>query len=149
MNIVRGERMGKYKNIINLPHKQSAKRPHMSLLDRAAQFAPFAALTGYDDAIKETGRLTGEKIELSEEDLNVLNVKYQILVDRLHEENEVEFTYFVPDVAKSGGAYVTKQGIVKKVDDYERLIALYDGTKIPMDDVLTIEGDVFSFTDSI
>ena len=141
--------MEKYKDIINLPHKQSVKRPHMSLLDRAAQFAPFAALTGYDDAIKETGRLTGEKIELSEEDLNLLNMKYQILVDKLHEKHEVEFTYFVPDGAKSGGAYVTKQGIVKKVDDFERLITLYDGTKIPMDDVLTIEGDIFNFTDLI
>ena len=139
--------MEKYKDIINLPHKQSTRRPHMSLLDRAAQFAPFAALTGYDDAIKETGRLTGEKIELSEEDLNLLNMKYQILIDKLHEEHEVEFTCFVPDVAKSGGVYVTKQGIVKKVDDFERLIILYDGTKIPMDDILTIEGELFSFTD--
>lgn len=135
--------MGKYDDIINLPHKQSAKRPHMSLLDRAAQFAPFAALTGYDDAVKETARLTDERIEMSEENLNVLNMKYQILVDRLDEEHEVSFTYFVPDGAKSGGAYVTKQGIVKKVDDFERLITLCDGTRIPMDDILTIDGDIF------
>lgn len=139
--------MEKYKDIINLPHKQSSKRPHMSLLDRAAQFAPFAALTGYDDAIREEGRITDEKIELSEEDMKVLNMKYQILVDRLNESHEVEFTYFVPDAAKSGGSYVTKQGIVKKVDDFERLITLYDGTKIPMDDILTIDGDVFKSTD--
>lgn len=136
--------MDKYKDIINLPHKQSTKRPHMSLLDRAAQFAPFAALTGYDDAVKETARLTDEKIELSEENLNVLNMKYQILVDRLDEEHEVVFTYFIPDKNKSGGAYVEKRGVVKKVDDYERLITLYDGTKIPMDDVLAIDGDFFS-----
>lgn len=136
--------MDKYKDIINLPHKQSTKRPHMSLLDRAAQFAPFAALTGYDDAVKETARLTDEKIELSEENLNVLNMKYQILVDRLDEEHEVIFTYFIPDKNKSGGAYVEKRGVVKKVDDYERFITLYDGTKIPMDDVLTIDGDIFS-----
>lgn len=116
----------------------------MSLLDRAAQFAPFAALTGYDDAVKETVRLTDEKIEMSEENLNVLNMKYQILVDRLSEEHEVTFTYFIPDRAKSGGAYVTKQGIVKKVDDYKRLITLYDGMKIPMDDILTIDGEIFS-----
>ena len=135
--------MGKYDDIINLPHKQSAKRPHMSLLDRAAQFAPFAALTGYDDAVKETARLTDERIEMSEENLNVLNMKYQILVDRLDEEHEVSFTDFVPDGAKSGGAYVTKQGIVKKVDDFERLITLCDGTRIPMDDILTIDGDIF------
>ena len=135
--------MDKYKDIINLPHKQSNKRPHMPLLDRAAQFAPFAALTGYDDAVKETARLTDERIEMSEENLNVLNMKYQILVDRLDEEHEVSFTYFVPDGAKSGGAYVTKQGIVKKVDNFERLITLCDGTRIPMDDILTIDGDIF------
>ena len=135
--------MDKYKDIIYLPHKQSTKRPHMSLLDRAAQFAPFAALTGYDDAVKETARLTDEKIEMSEENLNVLNMKYQILVDRLDEEHEVVFTYFIPDKNKSGGAYVEKRGVVKKVDDYERLITLYDGTKIPMDDVLAIDGDFF------
>ena len=135
--------MDKYKDIINLPHKQSTKRPHMSLLDRAAQFAPFAALTGYDDAVKETARLTDEKIEISEENLNVLNMKYQILVDLLDEEHEVVFTYFIPDKNKSGGAYVEKRGVVKKMDDYERLITLYDGTKIPMDDVLAIDGDFF------
>ena len=136
--------MDKYKDIINLPHKQSNKRPHMSLLDRAAQFAPFAALTGYDDAVKETARLTDEKIEMSEENLNVLNMKYQILIDRIDEEHEVVFTYFIPDKNKSGGAYVEKRGVVKKVDDYERLITLCDGTRIPMDDVLTIDGEIFS-----
>lgn len=141
--------MDKYKDIINLPHKQSTKRPRMSLLDRAAQFAPFAALTGYDDAIKETGRLTDEKIEMSEENLNELNLKFQVLVDLLDEEHEVSFTYFIPDGAKAGGAYITKQGIVKKVDDYERLITLYDGTKIPMDDVLAIEGEIFNSIDEV
>ena len=133
----------KYDSIINLPHHVSKKRPQMSMLNRAAQFAPFAALTGYDDAIKETGRLTDEKIELGEEELTALNMKYQILVDLLDEEHEVTFTYFVPDGAKSGGAYVTKQGIVKKMDDYERTITLFDGTKIPMDDVMAIDGDIF------
>lgn len=139
--------MDKYKDIINLPHKQSTKRPRMPLLDRAAQFAPFAALAGYDDAINETGRLTDEKIELSEENLNELNMKYQILVDKLDDEKIVSFTYFVPDGTKSGGAYITKQGIVKKVDDYERLITLYDSTKIPMDDILAIDGDIFNSMD--
>lgn len=133
----------KYDSIINLPHHVSTKRPQMSMLNRAAQFAPFAALTGYDDAIRETGRLTDEKIELSEEELTALNMKYQILIDLLDEEHEMEFTYFVPDGAKSGGAYVTKQGIVKKIDDYERTITLFDGTKIPMDDVMAIDGDIF------
>lgn len=136
--------MEKYKDIINLPHKQSSKRPHMSLLDRAAQFAPFAALVGYDDAIKETGRLTDERIELSEENLAVLNSRYQMLVDHLGEEPEVTITYFVPDIYKAGGAYIEKTGVVKKLDTYERMITMVDGTRILMDDVLTLEGDIFS-----
>ena len=136
--------MEKYKDIINLPHKQSSKRPHMSLLDRAAQFAPFAALVGYDDAIKETGRLTDERIEMSEEKLAVLNARYQILVDHLGEEPEVAITYFVPDIYKTGGSYITTTGVVKKLDTYERLVTMVDGTRILMDDVLTLEGDIFS-----
>lgn len=141
--------MEKYKDIINLPHKQSSKRPHMSLLDRAAQFAPFAALTGYDDAIKETGRLTDERIEMSEEKLAVLNARYQILVDHLSEEPEVAITYFVPDIYKNGGSYITTTGVIKKLDTYERLITMTDGTKILMDDVLTLEGDFFSAAEQL
>ena len=141
--------MDKYKDIINLPHKQSSKRPHMSLLDRAAQFAPFAALTGYDDAIKETGRLTDERIEMSEENLAVLNTRYQILVDHLGEEPEVAITYFVPDIYKTGGSYITTTGVVKKLDTYERLITMVDGARILMDDVLTLEGEIFAAAESI
>lgn len=136
--------MEKYEDIINLPHKQSSKRPHMTLLDRAAQFAPFAALTGYDDAIKETGRLTDERIEMSEEKLAVLNERYQILVDHLGDEPEVTITYFVPDIYKTGGSYITTTGVVKKLDTYERLITMVDGSRILMDDVLLLEGDIFS-----
>ncbi len=141
--------MEKYKDIINLPHKQSSKRPHMSLLDRAAQFAPFAALVGYDDAIKETGRLTDERIEMSEENLVVLNTRYQILVDHLGEEPEVTITYFVPDIYKTGGSYIEKTGVVKKLDAYERLITMADGTRIFMDDVLTLEGNIFTEAEPI
>ncbi len=99
--------MPDYDDIINLPHHVSTKRPQMSMLDRAAQFSPFAALTGYDAAIKETGRLTDEKIEMDEESLNMLNMKFQLLVDALDENQEVSFTYFKPDETKAGGAYVT------------------------------------------
>ena len=136
-----------YDDIINLPHHVSTKRPQMSMLDRAAQFAPFAALTGYDAAIKETGRLTDERIEMDEESLNMLNMKFQLLVDALDENQEVSFTYFKPDETKAGGAYVTAIGSVKKVDDYERLITMYDGTKIPMDDVYSIESEIFKVLD--
>mgnify|MGYP000480865275 FL=1 len=136
-----------YEDIINLPHHISTKRPQMSMLDRAAQFSPFAALTGYDAAIKETGRLTDEKIEMDEESLNMLNMKFQLLVEVLDENQEVSFTYFKPDERKAGGAYVTATGIVKKVDDYERLITMKDGTKIPMDDVYSIESEIFKALD--
>lgn len=133
-----------YDDIINLPHHVSKIRPQMSMLDRAAQFSPFAALTGYDAAIKETGRLTDEKSELDEEALTDLNMRYQLLVDALDEEPEVKITYFKPDERKSGGEYVTVTGTVKKVDDFERLITMQNGTKIPMDDVLAVDWDFFS-----
>lgn len=136
-NVMSG--MEKYSEIINLPHKQSVKRPHMSMLARAAQFAPFAALTGYDDAIEETGRLTDERTELSEEALAALNAKFQILADELDAKREVDFTYFVPDETKAGGAYVTRQGVVKRIDSNEGVIVLRDGQKIPMGDVIAID----------
>ena len=134
----------RYNEIINLPHHVSKTRPQMPMSDRAAQFAPFAALTGYDSAIKETGRLTDEKIEMDEEALNILNMKFQILVDRLDDEPEVTFTYFKPDERKAGGAYLEVTGTVKKVDDFERLIVMQNGTKMPMDDILNIEGEIFA-----
>ena len=136
-----------YDDIINLPHHVSTKRPQMSMLDRAAQFSPFAALTGYDAAIKETGRLTDEKIEMDEESLNMLNMKFQLLVEALDDEHEVSFTYFKPDETKAGGAYVTATGSVKKIDYYGRLITMKDGTKIPMDDVSSIESEIFKAID--
>ena len=135
---------GQYDDIINLPHHVSATRPQMPLLDRAAQFAPFAALTGYDAAIKETGRLTDEKIEMDEEALNILNMKFQLLVDNLHDEPEVSFTYFKPDERKAGGAYLEMTGTVKKVDDFERVITMQDGTKMLMDNILNIDGEIFA-----
>lgn len=135
---------GKYDEIMSLPHHVSKTRPQMPMSDRAAQFSPFAALTGYDSAIKETGRLTDEKIELDEETLMALNMRYQLLMDSLKDSPEVRINYFKPDERKSGGAYVTVTGVVKKVDDYERLITMQDGMAIPMDDVLTIEGELFS-----
>ena len=134
----------RYDEIINLPHHVSKTRPQMPMSDRAAQFAPFAALTGYESAIKETGRLTDEKIELDEEALTALDLKYQLLMDALNEEPEIEITYFKPDERKSGGEYVTVIGAVKKVDDFERRITMQDGTKISMDDVLSIDGELFS-----
>lgn len=132
-----------YDDIINLPHYVSPTRPRMSMIDRAAQFSPFAALTGYDAAIRETGRLTDQRIELSEDSRAALDRKQQLLVECLADHPEVSVTYFIPDERKSGGAYVTVTGIVKKVDDYQRLLLLTDGTKIPLDDILDLESELF------
>ena len=134
----------KYNEIMGLPHHVSKTRPQMPMSDRAAQFTPFAALTGYDAAIKETGRLTDERIELDEEALTALDMKYQLLMDALDDEPEVTITYFQPDERKAGGKFVSAVGAVKKIDDFERRITMRDGTRIPMDDVLSIDGELFS-----
>ena len=133
---------GKYDSIIELPHHVSQKRPQMSMHDRAAQFSPFAALTGYDEAVHETARLTDSKIELSEEELQALNMKYNALIEQLDEQPEVKFLYFVPDEKKTGGSYVTVTGIVRKVDKFKRVIILQSGETIQMDNVI----DISSFT---
>ena len=125
----------RYDEIMELPHHVSKTRPQMPMSDRAAQFAPFAALTGYDSAIKETGRLTDERIELDEEALAALDRKYQLLMDALDDEPEVTIIYFQPDERKAGGQYVSATGTVKKVDTFGRRILLQDGTRIPLDSV--------------
>jgi hypothetical protein len=128
----------RYDEIINLPHHVSTTRPQMPLSDRAAQFAPFAALTGYEPAIKETGRLTNERIELDEEALAALDRKYQLLMDTLDDTPEVTIIYFQPDERKAGGQYVSATGTVKKVDTFGRRILLQDGTRIPLDSVFDL-----------
>ena len=135
--------MSKYDSIINLPHKQSNRRQHMSISNRAAQFAPFAALTGYDSAITETGRLTDEKRELSEETKQELNIKINFIADHLANRNKVTITYFQPDTKKAGGAYIDYTGIVKRIDNYEGVIVFEDGTQIFIDDITQIYSPAF------
>ena len=101
----------KYDEILSLPHHVSKTRPQMPMSDRAAQFAPFAALTGYDSAIKETGRQTDEKIELDEEALTALDMKYQLLMDVFDDAPEVTITFFQPDERKAGGKYASQVGV--------------------------------------
>lgn len=132
-----------YSDIIDHPHYVSKTRPQMSELERAAQFSPFAALTGYDAAISETGRLTDEKIELGEETRAVLDMKQQYLLDMISDQPEITVTYFIPDTKKSGGAYVSVTGNLKRIDEYERLMLLTTGEKIPLDDIMDIESDLF------
>ena len=131
-----------YADIINLPHHVSKKRPQMNLIDRAASFAPFAALTGYDDAVKETARLTDTKLELDENTKEILNDKLQIVLETNSDDLPVSITYFVPDKKKTGGAYVVKTGTIKRYDEYERQIIFTDKSSVSIDDVIEIECEV-------
>ena len=130
--------MGKYDDIINLPHHISKKHPRLSIEQRAAQFAPFAALTGYGDAIKETTRLTEDRIELNEEEKENLDKKLQELKSKISTNPQVTITYFVPDIKKSGGEYITKIGNLKKIDEYKKILILEDKTIIHLKEIIEI-----------
>ncbi len=147
-----GQKLREYKNIhkyddmISLTHHVSKTHPHMPMQDRAAQFAPFAALTGHYEAVKETARLTQERIEPDENCKAVLDGKLQNIYEHLDMEPVVSITYFVPDLKKSGGSYETITGGVKRINEYERAIILTDGTNIPIGeiiDIMEIEGGYY------
>ena len=129
----------RYDDIISLPHHQSKTRPHMPLIDRAAQFSPFAALTGYDDAVKETARQTERKAELSEEMQACLQEKLQILQAQISTKPEAILTYFEADEKKAGGTYRTVQGEIKRIDEYRRVIVLLEEERERGNDVPEIE----------
>ena len=131
--------MGKYDDIINLPHHVSKTRPRMSLEQRSAQFAPFSALTGYEDEIAETGRLVDGRIDLDEEMKQILDRKLKEITDNIKEQPRATITYFEPDNKKDGGEYITATGKIKKLDKYKNVIILADGTEIPINDVVDIE----------
>lgn len=133
-----------YDDIINLPHHVSETRPHMPLIDRAAQFAPFAAVVGYDAAVRETARLTERRIELDEYEKESLNDRLLLVADWLGDCPMLAITYFVPDAKKAGGAYRTISGRVKKIDEYECVIMMMDGTCIPIEEIIAIEGEQFN-----
>ena len=126
-----------YSDIIHLPHHVSKTHPQMSMHDRAAQFSPFAALTGYDSAISETARLTKEKILLNEDMQELLDIKFQRLLEHLSEKPLISITFFCPD--KRGGSYVSVSGTVKKLDLFQRILTLEDGMQIFLDDIVSIE----------
>lgn len=128
---------GPYDDIIDLPHPTSERHPRMSMANRAAQFSPFAALTGYEDAVRETARPTSRKAELTEEEKTILDAKLQLLAERAG--GEVTFIYFQPDSRKEGGAYFTVTGEVKKMNGLVREVVLTDGRRVPMDDILDIQ----------
>lgn len=135
--------MDKYEDIINLPHHVSKTRKHMTIEQRSAQFAPFAALTGYSDEIKETARLTTKRIELDDSQKEINSNKLNYILDNLDLKPEVTFTYFVPDLKKKGGKYIDKTGIVRTIDNYSSFVILYDKTKIPINEIINIESKIF------
>lgn len=130
--------MNSYDDMLNLPHHTSPSRPRMSNYNRAAQFAPFAALTGYEEAISETARITDTRIELDEYTKAELNEQLNLLKDHEGESVEVRITYYQPDEKKDGGAYLNVVGQIRKIDEYHRLIIMEEGRKIPIDGVLEI-----------
>lgn len=127
-----------YADIINLPHHVSSKRPQMSMLERAAQFSPFAALSGFDSAITETARLTDQRITLDEYEIETLNERLMLIAQRLEEAPEVVITYFQPDERKTGGEYVTVPGVVKKIDELKGQVIFTDGTVIPINEIISV-----------
>lgn len=131
-----------YEDIINLPHHVSEKHPQMSIEGRAAQFAPFAALTGYSDAVKETSRLTEKRIEIDEGLKLQLNNKLQKIIENINTNPKITFTYFIYDDKKEGGKYVNKTGCVKKIDIENEYIILTDRTKIPINEMININDEI-------
>lgn len=119
------------------------KHPQMSLYARSAQFAPFAALTGYEDAVKETARETYNRIEIEDELKSILDSKLQIILEQLKNKPEISVTYFIVDSKKDGGEYKTVTGIVKKVDLYNQFVYLADNTEIPINEIIDISGEIF------
>ena len=128
----------KYAGIMNLPHHVSPTRPQMPISDRAAQFSPFAALTGYDEAISETQRLTEEQVTLDETEVARINEQLSEIAQHLSERWQVTITYFLPDARKSGGAYLTDTGTVKKIDEVEHVVRMDSGIGISMERIVSI-----------
>ena len=132
-----------YEDIVNLPPHISKKHPQPSMMDRAARFAPFAAITGYEEMVLEEARVTEERIDLDEGALALLNEKLNMIQEFLDEEPEVTITYFEPDKKKTGGAYVSVTGIVKRIDEYEHIVLMNDGKRIPIGEIYDVQSELF------
>ena len=138
--------MSRYEDIINLPHYEPKHHARMPMESRAAQFAPFAALTGHDAAIQETARLTDEQISLGDCEIDDLNRKMQVLALHLGEEIDIEVTYFVPDEKKSGGSYQHHKGILRIIDEYDNSLVFIDGKRIPIHSIAGLDSKLFEET---
>ena len=134
---------GKYDDIINLPHHVSETHPPMSMHNRAAQFAPFAALSGHNDAIQETARYTDDFQGIDESNIEILNRKIMELRNHINEHPQISVTYFKPDAHKEGGCYSIKTGNIKKIDDYEQVLQFTDTDTIPIQSIFDIDGELF------
>ena len=137
------EESKKYADIIHMPHPVSSRHAGMTNSDRAAQFAPFAALTGYEEEIAETARLTTPRIELTESQQQVLDRKYQYLRSHIREQPTVTVTYFQPDLLKEGGGFLTVTGQVKKIDEYQKILQFTNGEKIQLEEIICLVFSAF------
>jgi len=133
-----------YDDIIRLPHPTSRKHPRMSMEERAAQFAPFAALTGFGGVIRETGRLTDKQVELGESDQVELERVLTFLDSQEEEHPMIKVTYFLPDTYKEGGTYVTVTGHLKRIDQVEGALLLWEGVRVPIQDIRSVGIDGLS-----
>ena len=134
---------GPYDDILHLPHPTSKRHPRMPIVDRAAQFSPFAALTGHKAAIEETARVTDRRIELDEDAREQLDQKLRLLMERINEQPEITVTWFSPNEKKAGGQYRTATGKLKRIDTQESRLILTDGAQIPLEDLLRIRIESF------
>ena len=134
---------GPYDDIINLPHPTSKRHPRMPIRDRAAIFSPFAALSGHGAALAETARRTERRMELAEDVRAELDRRQVVLLEYMDKRPELTVTWFQRDEKKDGGAYLTTTGRLKKLRELERSLVLTDGTEIPLEDVVTLESDIF------
>ena len=137
-----------YEDIMHLPHHVSATRPRMSMHDRAAQFAPFAALTGFEDKANETARQTQQRIIIDENEIDLINNKLKLIEFKLNEKPTVKITYFEKDAFKEGGKYITAAGCIQSIDLLNSNILMSDGTKVPVNDIIDIDGDIFTVEDN-
>lgn len=140
---------GPYDDIIQLPHPTSAKHPRMPLSNRAAQFSPFAALSGHGEALAETARLTDRQIELSEDDKTVLDQKQHILLEHIKEHPQISVTWFRPDEKKDGGQYITTTGCLKRIDEFNQILFLEGDVKIPLTYVVDLSSEILPDIDQM
>lgn len=132
-----------YEDIINIPRHISRTRPQASMADRAARFSPFAAINGYEEMVMEAARVTEERAEITEAAKELINEKLNMIAEFINEEHEVTITYFEPDKKKSGGAYISTAGVVKRIDELKRIVVMKNNKKIKIDDIYALDSELF------